>query len=43
VKDHYAGLGFECVSQGEDGRTTWRLTLANARPIPTFIAEKATV
>jgi FkbH-like protein len=42
VKDHYAGLGFERVSESEDGRTTWRLTLANAHPIRTFITEKAT-
>jgi hypothetical protein len=42
VKDHYAGLGFERASADEDGRTTWRLTLKNAQPIPTFITEKAT-
>jgi FkbH-like protein len=42
VKNHYAGLGFERVSEGDDGRTTWRLTLANAQPIPTFITDKVT-
>ena len=38
VRDHYASLGFELLSTTADGQTSWRLTLASAAPIPTFIS-----
>jgi FkbH-like protein len=37
VKDHFTSLGFNLVSQGDDGRCKYELELANFAPVETHI------
>jgi FkbH-like protein len=41
VKDFYAQFGFQKISEGEDGRTTWRLDVSEYLPATVFIRVKS--
>lgn len=37
VRDHYKRLGFTLLGEAPDGSTSWKLTISDADPRPTFI------
>lgn len=40
VRDHYSGLGFENIGNGNNGRTSWELRLTEVtRPLSHYIKE----